>query len=126
MNLFRGIYVFRDGPLVVRDGGALIGEEAGLFFKGDKANFTFAAGSHISLEAPTNGVMAGLVIFAARSQDDRLIYSILSNDARRMVGTIYIPRGELRIDATTPVADKSPYTAIVADKMRLYGDRISF
>jgi hypothetical protein len=121
VNLFRGVYVFLDRPLVVRDGGSLIGDNAGLFFKGQSAFFTFEAGSHISLEAPQDGVMAGLLIFSSRSQSDRLIYSILSNDARKMVGTIYIPKGELRIDATAPVADKSPYTAIVADKMRLYG-----
>lgn len=38
-----------------------------------------------------------------------------------LIGTIYIPKGELRVDATSPIADESAYTAIVADKMRLYG-----
>jgi hypothetical protein len=116
-----GVYVFRNGPLIVRNGGKLTAERAGLFFTGPNANFTFEPKSSISLTAPESGPMAGLLIFGSRSQSEKLIYSILSDDARQMVGTIYIPKGELRIDATSPIADQSAYTAIVADKMRLYG-----
>lgn len=116
-----GIFVFKDKPLVVKDGGQLFSEAAGLFFTGAKATFRFEPQSTISLRAPVTGPMTGLLVFASRSQDDSLQYEILSDDARVMVGTIYIPKGELRIDATSPVADQSAYTAIVADKMRLYG-----
>jgi hypothetical protein len=121
VTLRDGIYVIRDGMLVVTDGASLIGKGAGLYFTGPNAAFTFDRLSTISLEAPTSGPMAGLLVFTSRSQSDALIYSILSDDARVLVGTIYVPKGELRIDATTPIADKSAYTAIVADKMRLYG-----
>ncbi len=121
VTLEDGIFVFRDKPLIVRDGGKLTGKAAGLFFIGADANFTFERRSTISLVAPTDGPMAGLLVFGPRQQDDTLVYSILSDDAHVLIGTIYIPRGEFRIDATTPIADESAYTAIVADKMRLYG-----
>lgn len=121
VTLRDGVYIFKDEPLIVRNGGALTGEEAGLYFTGDKANFTFEAGSSISLTAPTDGPMAGLLLFASRAQSSSMVYSILSDDARVMEGTVYIPVGELRIDATNPIADQSAYTAIVADTMRLYG-----
>ncbi len=121
VTLEDGVFVFRDKPLVVTDGAALIGKAAGLFFAGADATFTFERLSTISLVAPTDGPMAGLLLFGSRSQDARLTYSILSDDARVLIGTIYIPKGELRIDATSPIADESAYTAIVADKMRLYG-----
>ncbi|MGD9784673.1 MAG: pilus assembly protein TadG-related protein [Hyphomicrobiaceae bacterium] len=121
VTLRDGIYVFKDKPLVVKDNASLIGTSVGLFFSGADATFTFEPQSTISLEAPQNGTMAGLLIFGSRSQDENLVYSILSNDARTLIGTIYLPKGELRIDATSPIADKSAYTAIVADKMRLYG-----
>lgn len=120
VTLRDGIYVIRDEPLVVKD-ASLIGEAAGLFFAGANASFTFEQGATISLKAPTDGPMAGLLVFASRSQPDNLTYSILSDDARVLLGTIYIPKGELRVDATSPIADQSAYTAIVADKMRLYG-----
>ena len=116
-----GIYVIKDLPLVVKDGASLIGQGAGLFFKGANATFTFEQLATISLTAPTTGAMAGLLVFSSRSQNEALSYRILSDDARLLLGTIYIPKGELMIDANKPVADQSAYTAIVADKMRLYG-----
>ncbi|MEQ1717350.1 MAG: TadE/TadG family type IV pilus assembly protein [Hyphomicrobium sp.] len=121
VTLREGIYVFKDKPLIVKDGGQLFGEGTGLFFTGNNATFTFERLSSISLTAPTTGAMAGLLIFTSRSQGNKLSYKILSDDARVMVGTIYIPVGEFHIDATNPIADQSAYTAIVADKMRLYG-----
>lgn len=121
VTLRDGIFVFKDKPLIVRDGGKLHGAAAGLYFTGANASFTFEQLSTISLTAPSSGPMAGLLVFTSRSQDTNLQHSILSDDARVMVGTLYIPQGELRIDATSPIADQSAYTAIVADKMRLYG-----
>lgn len=121
VTLEDGIFVFKDQPLVVKNGGSLVGRNAGLFFKGANASFTFEQLSSISLTAPTSGPMAGLLLFTSRSQSGDLVNSILSDDARLLLGTIYIPKGELRIDATKPIADQSAYTAIVADKIRLYG-----
>lgn len=116
-----GVFVFRDRPLVVRDGATLTSEAAGLYFVGNDATFTFERASTISLKAPSDGPLAGLLVFGSRAQPDGLTYSILSDDARVLIGTIYLPKGELRVDATSPIADQSAYTAIVADKMRLYG-----
>lgn len=121
VKLRDGVFVFKDKPLVVKDGAALTSEAAGMYFVGQNANFTFERASTISLKAPTDGPLAGLLVFGSRSQPDSLTYSILSDDARVLIGTIYLPKGELRVDATSPIADESAYTAIVADKMRLYG-----
>jgi hypothetical protein len=49
------------------------------------------------------------------------VHQILSDDARNLLGTIYLPRGRLNVDANSPIADKSAYTAIVARKISLYG-----
>jgi Flp pilus assembly protein TadG len=121
VTLRDGVFVIKDNPLIVRDGAQLHGASAGFFFTGADATFTFETGSTISLSAQADGPMAGLLMFTSRSQDPSLKYKILSDDARVMVGTIYVPQGELIIDASNPIADQSAYTAIVADKMRLYG-----
>ena len=120
VELQSGIYVIKDGPLTVTRGGQLIGKEVGLFFTGRGASLLFDRDSTISLEAPRKGVMAGLLLFASRSLDKER-FKILSDDARVLLGTIYLPSSELFIDAGSPIADKSAYTAIVADTMRLYG-----
>ncbi len=121
VTLRDGIFAIKNKPLIVKDGAALMGEAAGLYFVGAGARLKFERQSTISLKAPTSGPMAGLLIFGSRTQSESLTHEILSDDARVLIGTIYIPKGELRVDAQSPIADQSAYTAIVADKMRLYG-----
>jgi hypothetical protein len=121
VTLAPGIYVFTAAPLIVKDNAKLIGDGVGLYFTGDAATFLFEPESTIDLKAPKSGPLAGLLVFASRQQTSSASYRILSNNARVLIGTIYIPNGELRIDATNPVADQSAYTAIVASTMRLYG-----
>ena len=47
-------------------------------------------------------------------------YRIISDNARTMLGTIYLPVGRIVIDADKPVADQSAYTVIVAAQLNLY------
>ena len=44
---------------------------------------------------------------------------IRSDNARRLVGTIYLPNGKLLIDGRKPIADRSEYTVIIADTFEL-------
>ncbi len=120
VELTAGIYIIKDGPLTVTRGGQLVGQEVGFFFTGRGASLLFDRDSTISLEAPQSGVMAGLLMFAARDLDKER-FKIMSDDARVLLGTIYLPASELYVDAGSPIADNSAYTAIVADTMRLYG-----
>lgn len=121
VKLDAGIYVIKDGPLIVRDGASLTGAGAGFFFTGTKAELTFERQSSIDLQAPASGQMAGLLLFEGRSQPTSAIHKILSDDARNLLGTLYLSRGRLHIDANNPIADKSAYTAIVARMLTLYG-----
>ncbi len=47
-------------------------------------------------------------------------YRIVSDNARKMLGTIYLPVGRVVIDASKPVADQSAYTVVVAQQVNLY------
>ncbi|MDQ0523222.1 Tad domain-containing protein [Methylobacterium gregans] len=149
VTLKPGIYVFKDGPLIVKDKASLTGEGVGLYFAGDKAGLLFDKDTTIKLTAPTTGEMAGLLMAeqtaVANPLDPALlanatdygvgipptplplgqtkpmrIYRIISNNARTMLGTIYLPSGRLVIDATQPVADQSAYTVVVAQQVNLY------
>jgi Flp pilus assembly protein TadG len=119
VTLQPGIYIFKNAPLIVRDNGAVKGAGVGLFFTGNGAKFDFQDASTINLEAPTSGPMAGLLIFTSRSTSGQ--NKIYSENAQVMVGTIYVPKGELRIDGAAEIGTASAYTAIVADKLRVYG-----
>ncbi len=121
VDLDAGTYIIKDGPLVVDGGSSLSGKYVGFYFTGNTAGLNFANDSSISLEAQNSGIMAGLLLFSDRAQPDSVLFEVMSNDARVLLGTIYLPNGELRVGSDGPVADQSAYTAIVARRMSLYG-----
>ncbi len=116
-----GEYIIKDGPLTVDLGGRLYGENVGFYLDGADALFTFNADSNIHLTAPKSGLMAGLLFFEDRTAPEGRTHSILSGNAHTMLGTFYLPRGDLEVASIAPLADKSAYTAIVARRLRLRG-----
>jgi hypothetical protein len=134
VTLSPGIFVVKGGPLVVDGGANLKGTNVAIYMKGAGANLTFAAASTIQLTAPKDGPLAGILIFddpsgaAAPEKPARhdkpgkapREHSILSDDARVLLGTIYMPKGRLIVDATKPIADRSAYTVMVVQQLDLY------
>jgi hypothetical protein len=155
VTLRSGIYIMKDGPLIVDQLGTLSGTDVGFYFTGDRGGLLFDQSSTVSLAAPTTGLMAGLLMAEDRTVDKPVdptvavinllnsllsilvpaptptpavlgqsgpmrTYRIISDNARTMLGTIYLPVGRIVIDAAKPVADQSAYTVIVAAQVNLY------
>ena len=139
--LSKGIFIIKDGPLIVDAGASISGTEVGIYLKGSAANLTFDADTTVNLSAPKDGPLAGILIFddpsgasapakapkSGRGAAGRALktgaprqHQILSDNARNLLGTIYMPQGEIIIDATKPIADKSAYTVLVVDQLHLY------
>lgn len=121
VTLEPGIYVIKNGPLLVRDDAVLKGTDVGFYLTGNDARTRFDRRSSIDLSAARSGAMAGLLFFGARNQTKNVTHEILSDDARNLLGTLYFPSGRLHVDANNPIADRSAYTAIVARMVTLYG-----
>ncbi|MBC8038256.1 MAG: pilus assembly protein [Rhizobiales bacterium] len=121
-----GIYVIKNGELRITGHATVEGEGVGFYLTGtDPKEIKFDRDTHISLTAPTTGPMAGLLFFEDRKLPKRLKHTISSDDARKLVGTIYLPVGDLVIDAKKAVADQSAYTAIIAQAIELnYGPHL--
>jgi Flp pilus assembly protein TadG len=140
-RLSSGIFVIKDGPLIVDAGASISGTDVGIYLKGSAANLTFDADTTVNLSAPKSGPLAGILIFddplgtsapakspkSGRGAGGRSIttgpprqHQILSDNARNLLGTIYMPQGEIIIDATKPIADKSAYTVLVVKQLHLY------
>jgi hypothetical protein len=119
VTLESGVYVIKDGALKVAGNARITGNGVGFFITGAATPTIFSANSHISLVAPASGPMAGLLFFEDRDLPVALNHRITSDDARVLLGTIYLPVGSLVIDAKKPVADQSAYTAIVAQSVQL-------
>ena len=140
-NLASGIYIIKDGPLIVDAGASITGTEVGFFLKGNGSNITFDANSTVNLAAPKTGPLAGILIFddpsgapapafaplSLRGLDGRALptgaprqHQFYSDNARNLLGTIYMPKGEIIIDANQPIADRSAYTVLVVQQIHLY------
>lgn len=158
VTLLPGIYIFRGGPLVVRQNAEILGQGVTLMFSGRKAYFRFLDNSLVKLSAPVSGATAGMLIWESKSfvkglnswqnggcggnRDDddddngalgcavRTVgnalpkktneHHINSDRARELTGTIYLREGLLLIDSRRPVADQSPFTVLVVNKLDLY------
>lgn len=112
-----GIYVIKDGELWINAGAQVSGENVGLYFAGAKTNFYLESNSVLDLTAPKDGPMAGILFFQDRNANDGVVYEISSNQASVLLGTIYLPRGELAVSSNAKVADQSAWTAIIVKKL---------
>ncbi len=114
-----GTYIIKDGNLLISDQASVIGDGVGFYFEGADSTMTIGPDTTVSLEAPRVGEMAGLLMFQDRDANPNRQFTISSNNAKTLVGTIYLPQGLLYVDATAPVAAQSAYTAIIATKIEM-------
>lgn len=121
VHLAPGTYVIKDGPLLVGLGGKFHGEDVSFYMVGDDATFYFGPEAIIELSAQKAGPLAGILFFEDRHAPMGRLHNIMSDDARTLLGTFYLPRGVLNVASVLPVADRSAYTAIVAHKMQMTG-----
>jgi hypothetical protein len=119
VSLANGVYVIKDGPLLVTNTATLTADNAGFFLTGLFSTVLFTSGTTINLSAPEAGPLAGLLFFEDRATIGVRIHRLGSNNARKMIGTIYMPTSILNIDANAPMADQSAYTAIITQSLQL-------
>jgi hypothetical protein len=119
VTLSPGIYIIQGGKFTVDKGALLEGEDVGFFLAGKHSTLEFGYDTTISLAAPRTGEMAGILIFDDRGEksDKHRIYS---NNARKLLGTVYMPNGALYIDAKRPIADRSAYTVVIARTVEIF------
>ena len=119
VTLEPGIYVIKDGEFRVGSTAELNGENVGFYLAGETTFFEFGQNTTISLTAPKDGVMAGILFFEQREKATNGVHKIRSNNARLLLGTIYLSK-DLLIDANAPVADLSAYTVLIVRSLKLF------
>lgn len=113
-----GVYIIKDGSLNLVGQTTMNAENVGFYLTGN-STFKFAVNTTINITAPRDGPMAGLIFFEDRNATEKNLHRIGSDNARLLIGTIYLSRGKLIIDANKPVADLSSYTALVVRQLDL-------
>jgi Flp pilus assembly protein TadG len=119
VTLLSGVYVIANGALRVDKNARVTGRYTSFYFSGDAAVIDFRPESEISLTAMRDGNLAGLLFFEDPKAPLDRDFRVASDNARLLLGTIYLPRGNLLVDAKRPVADLSAYTVIVARRLKL-------
>lgn len=134
VTLSPGLYVIKDGPMNVQDASTLKGTGVTFFLTGRGSTVLFEANTTIDLAAMESGSTAGLLFFEDRTvphsfefnplllrnfPPDVRVHRVTSNNARNLLGTLYMPNSILLIDADAPIADASAYTAIVTGRLWL-------
>jgi Flp pilus assembly protein TadG len=142
VTLNPGVYIIKDGPLIVDGQASMTGQDVAFYFMGDAAGVRFDSNTTISLAAPVSGPLAGFLMTEQPSVSAPVPpppgpkgsppsppgppskplreYRIISNNARTMLGTIYLPAGRLIIDGSAAVSDQSAYTVVVVQLLDLY------
>ncbi|MGL5137706.1 MAG: hypothetical protein ACRC7G_08050, partial [Beijerinckiaceae bacterium] len=119
VTLDPGVYIIKDGKLVVDHSASMVGVNVGFFLTGGNAQFEFKKDTTISLTAPKDGALAGLLFFEDRTTAKGSKHAIESNNAHTLLGTVYLPQGYLHIDANAPISNKAAYTIIVAARIEM-------
>jgi len=150
VNFKPGTYVFRRGLTISDDANVTFGEGTytvlgamtiqnksfvtgngvGFYFYGpDASNNGSNSGLRIkddatvNLSAPLSGTMAGMLVWYNRKSFNNAgnFWQISSTNVRKMTGAIYIPKDKISFIPTRPIADQSPWTAIVAGTISVGG-----
>lgn len=114
-----GVYIIKDDKYHVQDSARIYGKGVGFYLADESTLFEFTEGTTISLTAPEGGPLAGVLLFETRSAPTGRKHRINSNNAKVMVGTIYLPKGTLLVDSKAPVASESEFTVIIAMTVEL-------
>jgi hypothetical protein len=109
-----GVYVIKDGEFSIQGSATFSGDHVGFYLTGETAKTRFANSTTISLSAPKTGPMAGILVFEDRNASEGRQFEISSHEARRLVGAIYLPKGELLVKGTGNFAGASEWTAVIA------------
>ncbi len=109
-----GNYIIKDGQLRTRNSGEAVGDGVSFYFTGKDARFNFDGTSIVDFKAPETGPMAGLLFFEDPASPEGTIFEVSAKRAANLLGTIYLPKGTLKVHAKNKIAESSAYTVIVA------------
>ena len=116
VTLRPGVYVFWDCKVKLDKGARISGDKVSLVFIGKKSGLDLKNDTEVALSASEEGPMAGILIYADSGSDKSRHFKIESSNARKMVGTIYLPHDKLTIGGDKDAdgkCDPDPVTGLI-------------
>lgn len=116
VELAAGTYVIKDGPLEIRDDSEIIGDGVTFYLTGEKALVHFQDNSQLTLTAPTEGDLAGILVFQDRNFDGDHLWD--SKAPTTLHGTIYLPEGQLISESSNAITPVNSCNVLIARTIR--------
>ncbi len=116
-----GIYVVKDGPLVLRGESRITGKGIGIYLAGEDARLDIDGKSKVEIHSDTTGPMAGIVV-ASSPDAGREQSSITGRSDLKIGGVIYLPTHELTYWGESDTYAASPVTTIIGHTIEIGGD----
>jgi Flp pilus assembly protein TadG len=118
LKLAPGVHYFQNSELKVSERATLTGKNVVLIFDRN-SKLTVTDTSTIDLSGREEGALAGFLI--ATTRDNTNDFLLWSNNVRRLLGVVYLPKSQLIVQGTDDIAEESAWTVIVADRVTLKG-----
>ncbi len=112
-----GTYVIKDGLFVVSDKANVKGKDVAFYLSGALSLMQFLGDATIDLSGAEKGDLTGILFYEDPNVLPLRIHNIRATNAHTLTGTIYLPKGTLLVDPAAAVAQKSAYTAIIAQRL---------
>ncbi len=120
VNFEPGIYIIKDGPMIVKSKLSLFGEDVGFYLTGVDSYITLSGSASIDLAAAKTGEMAG-VLFAQDPVTTVIQFSnITGNSTVSLLGIVYLPGSHFELSGASPTS-VPPVTQIIAHSVEIRG-----
>ncbi|MCB2054580.1 MAG: hypothetical protein KDE35_10095 [Geminicoccaceae bacterium] len=117
VQLEPGLYVIKNGKLAVTEDSRIEGDGVTFFLDGLVSIVELAPDAVISLAAPTDGSMAGILFYQNRNFGG--VHKWDSRNVRRLFGTVYVPTGVVRATSDATVTPRNSCSVIIAARLDL-------
>lgn len=116
-----GLYIIKDGPLILRGSSKIKGTDVGILLSGSQTHLDVDGKAKVEIYASEEGDMAGIAIAADRSVS-RGKSTITGRSDLKIGGVIYLPNQDITYWGESDTRASSPVTTIIAGTLEIGGD----
>jgi hypothetical protein len=121
VTLQPGVYVIKNGPLIITSQAEVSGTGVTFYLTGSNAGFTIDGSSSLNVGAPSNGPYGGILLFQDRLANAGYENRLAGGSMTKIVGAIYAPTQKVTVTGSSGFGQQTPFMPIIADQIRISG-----
>ena len=121
INLQSGLFIIKDGPLILRGSSKIKGKAASIYLTGPGSYLDIDGKSKVEIIALQDGPMAGIAIAADSTTVEDGKSLITGRSDLKIGGVVYLPNHKLVYRGESDTWAASPVTTIIADSIEIGG-----